>query len=223
MFLIVKNLLLCPEALPVGYALQLLYQNTIFCQTFIYRNTIFLWQSLPGITPGYRAGTPDLNRLREHVNIQVELREFKRTDNIEYSSWFTDPSINKHLGPAWNSAELDQILREDPVAVLSAFHANEMVGVVALAFPDKEYPAYGITGVAVKPQAQRRGIGTATLSALQYYYRTPQGQEWVSFININNASAGKFMEKQGWKQAGVENDMYRYIFIQHACLAGDSV
>jgi len=150
------------------------------------------------------------------MNLQVTLREFERTDNIEYSTWFSDSTLNKQLGPAWSDEELNQIFKEEPGSILSAFHSNELVGVVALALPNSEHSSYGVAGVAVKPQKQRQGFGAKILLALQSYYKTQQGQEWVGFVNINNDSAQQFMEKQGWEKGGVQNEMYRYTFIQRA-------
>jgi len=150
------------------------------------------------------------------MTLRVELREFIRADNVDYSSWFANPSMNKYLGPAWTSAELDQIFKEEPGSILSAFCANELVGVVSIALPNGEDTSYGVTGVAVKPQKQRQGLGAEILKALQSYYKTSQGQEWMGFVSKNNGSAQKFLEMQGWTKAGVENEMYRYSLIQSA-------
>ena len=144
------------------------------------------------------------------------LREFERTDNVEYTSWFSDPSMNKYMGPAWSSEELDQIFDEEPPSVFSALHRGELIGVVSLALPNNINSSFGVTGVAVKPQKQRQGYGAKMLDALQSYFNTPKGQEWIGFISINNSSAQHFIEKQGWKKGGVENEMYRYSFIQRS-------
>jgi len=150
------------------------------------------------------------------MNFEIELREFTRTDNVEYSSWFADRSMNRFLGPAWSSKELDQIFTEEPGSVLSVFHSGELIGVVSLALPDSEHSSYGVTGVAVKPQKQRQGFGAKISLALQNYYKTSNGQEWIGFINVNNDLAQQFMEKQGWEKGDIESEMYRYSFIQRA-------
>ena len=150
------------------------------------------------------------------MNLEIELRKFTRTDNVEYSSWFADRSMNRYLGPAWSSKELDQIFKEEPGSVLSVFHLSELIGVVSLALPNTEQSSYGITGVAVKPQKQRQGFGAKILLALQNYYKTSHGQEWMGFVNVSNVLAQQFMEKQGWEKGDVENEMYRYTFIQRA-------
>ena len=103
--------------------------------------------------------------------------------------------MNRYLGPAWSSKELDQVFKEEPGSVLSVFRLSELIGVVSLALPNSEHASYGVTGVAVKPQKQR---------------------QWMGFVNVSNDLAQQFMEKQGWKKGDLENEMYRYTFIQRA-------
>lgn len=107
---------------------------------------------------------------------QIKVREFRRVDNVEYSSWFSDPSMHKTMGPAWNDEELDHIFSEEKASVLSAFHSSELVGVVSLAFPDDEISSYGITGIAVKPQRQRQGYGAKIILAAQNYCNTQKAR-----------------------------------------------
>ena len=148
--------------------------------------------------------------------MQLALREFQRKDNVEYASWFSHPEIDKHIGPPWSGEELDEIFKENPMSVYSAFYSTELVGVISIAFPDQEYSSYGITGVAVKPNLQRQGFGAKIITATQNYLNTQPGQEWMAFVSINNESAQQFMEKQGWKKGGIENKMYLYMYIQCA-------
>ena len=150
------------------------------------------------------------------MNLELQLREFTRADNVEYSLWFADRSMNRYLGPAWSSEELDQILKNEAGSVLSVFHSSELIGVVSMALPNSEHKRYGVTGVAVKPQKQRQGFGAKILLALQKYYKTPHGQEWMGFVNVGNDLAQQFMEKQGWEKGDIENEMYRYMYIQRA-------
>lgn len=81
---------------------------------------------------------------------------FQREYYLEYASWFSDPELNYQLGPMdedWLSAVLDQ--EEDEGITWAIFLNLEMVGVVETWFdPQKRLPV-GITGIAVKPAADK--------------------------------------------------------------------
>lgn len=118
------------------------------------------------------------------------------------------------MGPAWSDAELDEILMQEPCSVLSACSAGELVGVVSVVYPDDVCSSYGITGLAVNPANQRQGIASMILSKIQSYCCTKPGQEWIAFVHLDNESAHKFMEKQGWHKGDTEGEMFRYSYTQ---------
>jgi len=126
------------------------------------------------------------------INTKLKVREFKRADNIIYSAWFHDSAMNKFMGPAWSKEELEEIEKDKSGTVLSVFLANELVGVVSLAYPDKKHKSYGIMGIAVSPDKQGNGIGAKILKELQNYFKTQKGQQWVAFVDPENVSAQEF-------------------------------
>jgi len=134
------------------------------------------------------------------VNRKLEIREFQPVDNVQYASWFSDPVIDRFLGPEWSNEELDEILNDKTGAVLSAFHSDELVGVVSLTFPNIEHASFGITGIAVKPNSQRQGFGKEIILTTQSYYNVEPGQQWIAFVKVSNIPAQYFMEKQGWRK-----------------------
>ena len=143
---------------------------------------------------------------------ELEIREFKREDNGIYSAWFIDSAIDEFMGPAWSDEELEEIENDKSGIVLSVFLANELVGVVSLAYPDEEHKSYGIMGIAVSPSKQRQGIGVKILRELQKYFKTQSGQQWVAFVSSENVNAQEFMVKCGWSKGVKDNNMYSYSF-----------
>jgi len=147
----------------------------------------------------------------------IKLDIFERSDNVEYSTWFTSDSINKHLGPPWTDEELDQIFNEEPETVFAAFLNSELVGVVSIALPNEDHRnSFGITGIAVKPTRQRSGIGQCIVNALLNRLESSADQEWVAFVHTANSESQQFMQKLGWERGAIENDMYRFSFAQPA-------
>ncbi len=146
--------------------------------------------------------------------MKLKVKEFQHSDNEIYSSWFENPDMERFMGPAWSEDELDQISNENDGVVLSVFSSNNLVGVVSLAFPNKENSNYGITGISIAPHMQRQGVGGKVLEALREHFNTSSWQLWSAFVSTQNINAQKFMLKYGWRQTGEESEMYKFTYKQ---------
>lgn len=145
---------------------------------------------------------------------EIELRDFQRSDNVEYSAWFSDPAIDKYIGPAWTDQELTEIFSDNPGSVLSASISNDLVGVVTLQFPLNEPNPYAITAIAVNPKMQRTGIAEQIIYSIQKYFDANPSQEWVAYVSPSNVAAESLLVKLGWQKGELENKLYRYSFKQ---------
>ena len=120
---------------------------------------------------------------------EIELREFQRDDNVEYSTWFVDTYIDKYLGPAWTDEELSVIFKEEAGSVLSILMADELVAVVSVPTPFEEHNYFVITGLAVKPDTPSvlvMAAGHIELLKRCYVYNTAPDQQWVTFVKPSN-------------------------------------
>ena len=80
------------------------------------------------------------------------------------------------MGPAWSSAELDEITCEDPATVFAVLADSRLVAVVSVEHPTEEQSSYGLTGLAVNPHHQRRGGDALDIAnLLQYTFRARVG------------------------------------------------
>lgn len=144
--------------------------------------------------------------------MNLVFKRFEREYYPEYESWFSDPYLNRQLGPM-DEDWLDAVLSEPPSegATWAVFRGNEMVAVLECVFdPSRKLPA-GITALATKPDLRQGGIGTAVLQTILALHSGQGIIEHVAYISKNNQAGQRCFEKSGFMPVTPEPDENGYI------------
>lgn len=137
------------------------------------------------------------------MNAALDFNIFKKEDFPEYLTWFQDPDLHKRLGPMEDDDEwLTEILQDDDGCTYSVFMNEKLVAVIGLVFPNKEFPIYCISSIAVKPMLRSKGIGKKVLQGIIELHPLEKGQYWKAFVDEKNPKATSFFERNGWKFVG---------------------
>lgn len=150
------------------------------------------------------------------VTINLKFRLFRREHYAEYASWFTDPELNRHLGPIdedWLEAVLSQ--PESAGVTWAIFGGVELVAVAETVFDPEHCLPAGITAIAVKPDLRRQGIGTRVLQQILSCHKNKGIVEHVIYVPIHNAGGRRCAEKAGFVPASIEPDERGYIEFRH--------
>lgn len=146
------------------------------------------------------------------MNTDLDFKKFKQEDFPEYLGWFQDSELNKRLGPMQEEDEwLTVVLTEEEGCTYSVFQGHELVSVIGLVYPNKQYPSYCITNIAVKPMLRSRGIGKQVLTKIMTLLPLEKGQYWKAYVDEKNPKATSFFEKNGWRSVSKlpeNNDMF---------------
>jgi len=146
--------------------------------------------------------------------MNLSFTRFQCEHFAEYASWFSDPELNKELGPVvdeeWLSAILSQTAEEGETWAI--FLETEMVGVVNATFdPEKKLPA-GITEIAIKPDRRRQGLAKAALMELLADHHQRGIVSHVAYIKMTNQASRKLFEGLGFR---VNSEPDRHGFIEY--------
>jgi ribosomal protein S18 acetylase RimI-like enzyme len=143
------------------------------------------------------------SRRRDSMSLQFE--PFRREVFKEYSSWFGDPELNRHLGPMdekWLECTLAEMGKEG--VTWAVFRGTEMVGVVEVKYdPENKLPV-GITAIAVKPGLRGQGIGSEIMREVIARDRAKGLMEHVGYVSPENLGAQRFLEKLEFERMGVD-------------------
>lgn len=136
--------------------------------------------------------------MEPYCSTSLRLSKFAEEDFPEYRSWYDDAELNLRLGPM-DDEWLECVLNETDGRQYSVFEDEELVAVIGVTFPAADHPACFITDLAVKPSRRRHGIGSRVLAELMTLHRLEPGQTWNAVVDVKNAGARRFLEKNGWR------------------------
>lgn len=139
---------------------------------------------------------------------------FQQADFAEYRQWFSDPDLNKHLGPM-DHAWLDYVLTDTTGMELSCFQGGELVAVVGICYPTAEHATYVITDLAVNPALRGTGIGRTVLEQLVRADELAATPVWLAYVMADNPGAKAFFERLGWTCIAVPSptdDKYTFTY-----------
>ncbi len=141
---------------------------------------------------------------------------FRREFYDEYASWFSNPELNRHLGPMGNDW-LEAVLSEPESdgATWAVFRDKELVGVVEIKYPTGYQMPAGITAVAVKPALRGQGIGSEIVREILSRDHAKGLLDHVGYVSPGNPGAQRFLEKLGFARIGVDPSRSRYIEFRH--------
>ena len=150
------------------------------------------------------------------MTINFKLKLFQREHYAEYASWFTDPELNRHLGPMdedWLEAVLSQ--PKSAGVTWAIFSGIELIAVVETVFDPERRLTAGITAIAVKPNLRRQGIGAMVLQQILSIHKSKGIVEHVTYASIHNSGGRRCVEKVGFVPATTEPDERGYIEFRH--------
>ena len=137
--------------------------------------------------------------------MQLQFSKFKAQDFPEYKSWYQDEELNRQLGPM-DEEWLNAVLTEKDGIQYSIFHNENLVAVVGIKYPMKNYPFYCITDIAVHPQQKRKGIASHIIQQLIQLHPLKKGETWRAYVTPDNKSAQAFFDRMSWQQITPEEE-----------------
>ena len=148
--------------------------------------------------------------------MNLEFRPFQKEHFSEYASWFSDPELNRHLGPMdleWLQAVLSQ--PESQGVTWAVFREMELVAVVETAFDEDHRLPAAIPALATKPRLRRQGIGSSTLQTILARHNRNGILEHVAYISIYNKAGQGCAAKTGFVAVTSQPDARGYIEFRH--------
>ena len=131
--------------------------------------------------------------------MNLEFRWFQKDDFSEYAGWFSDPELNRWLGPMdeeWLAAVLKEA--ETDGETWAVFRSVELVAVLETAFHPEQRNLAAITGLAVKPQRKRQGLGKAALAQVLHLHRCRGIRRHLAYVKVDNFAARRCLERVGF-------------------------
>ena len=124
---------------------------------------------------------------KTYSNMDLEFKRFKREFYSEYALWFTDPELNRQLGPM-DKDWLDAILSEPESAGVTwaVYREAELVAVVETVFDPQNRLRVWITAVVTKPALRQQGIGTAVLQHILALHKSQGITEHIAYVSVDN-------------------------------------
>lgn len=138
---------------------------------------------------------------------------FQEAHFNRYRAWFSDPDLERFLGPI-DEDWLDAVLHESDGAQYAFLEQQTLLGVIGIKFPTPAHPYYVLTDIAIAPEYQKKGLGRKLLAALYQRHPVQEAQYWLCYVDKENRAAHAFFRKQGWHEAPTLSDTamlaYRY-------------
>ena len=148
--------------------------------------------------------------------MQLEFKRFQREYFSEYAVWFTDPELNRHIGPMdqdWLEAVLAQ--PESEGVTWAVFRNGEMVAVIETVFdPARRMPA-AITAIATKPDRRLQSIGSTVLREILLLHQRQGFVEHVAYISMDNPAGRACAEKAGFVPFTSQPDERGFLEFRH--------
>jgi len=143
--------------------------------------------------------------------MDLEFKHFRQEHYPEYASWFTDPDLNRWLGPM-DTAWLDAVLCEpQSVGVTWAvFRDAALVAVVETCFDLQDPLVCYIRAIATKPALRGSGIGTAVLQHLFDRHARQGIAKHTTYISTHNPGSIRFFERLGFVRTTSEPNAHGY-------------
>lgn len=130
----------------------------------------------------------------EHTSLWV--RRFEARDFPVYRSWYTDPLLDKHLGPM-DDEWLAHVMADSVGEQWAIGEAEALVAVIGLA-PDPDHAAWVITDFAVDPARRSQGWGRRAWQALLALPTMQTRRHWRAYVAEDNPGAQAFFDALGW-------------------------
>lgn len=148
--------------------------------------------------------------------MHLEVRPFAVEDLAEYSSWFTDPELDRYLGPiddAWREAMVSggEVEGDETWAVL---RDGKLVAVVDALIDTNDRSSYIITSVAAKPALRGQGIGPAALQHVLDLHERRGIVKHTAKVRVGNTAGRRCAEKAGFVPVRSGPDEHGYIELQ---------
>jgi ribosomal protein S18 acetylase RimI-like enzyme len=148
--------------------------------------------------------------------MNLEFKRFKKEYYTEYASWFSDPELNRHLGPmdlAWLEATLSQL--ESQGVTWAVFCSRELIAVVETSFEEENCLLAAITAIATKPSFRQRGIGTSVLQMIRKLHGSKGISEHIAYVCVDNEAGRRCLTKAGFVAVSSRPDERGYIEFRH--------
>ena len=148
--------------------------------------------------------------------MRLNFRRFQAGDFAMYKAWFADPELERRLGPLddeWLAAVLSK--RASDGATWLVLDGAAPVVVETLLHPTDSSLA-AITGLAVKPELLRQGIGTAVLQEVLALHRREGRLEHLAYIRENNETAWRCFERSGFVPVTLTPNGEGFLGLRHS-------
>jgi len=132
----------------------------------------------------------------------------RRDDWAWIQEWYTDPVLDRELGPL-DEDWLEFVLADHDGAQLVVEEDGEPVALVGVAWGHDALP-HAITDLAVAPERRREGLGRRVVHAVQGGERIPEERAWEAYVDPGNAPAAAFFLSIGWSPLGLDDGMLTF-------------
>ncbi|WP_353116010.1 GNAT family N-acetyltransferase [Microbacterium sp.] len=140
--------------------------------------------------------------------MELAARRMTRDDWHWISEWFSDPTLDRELGPL-DEEWLDYVLCEEDGVQLVVADENGPVALVGCVW-DPRGAEHGITDLAIDPRRRRSGLGGPVVAAVLSWPGHPPTTGWIAFVDPGNDPALRFFPAIGWRDEGPDGEMRRF-------------
>ncbi|PJI91262.1 ribosomal protein S18 acetylase RimI-like enzyme [Yoonia maricola] len=137
------------------------------------------------------------------------LRPLQRADWGWVLDWFSDPWLNKELGPL-DDAWLEHVLNQPNGIELVATESEQPIGLTGITWSDATSGYHTITSLSVNPAQRGRGIGRKVLDATTRWSGHPKGSGWIAFVTKDNLPPAKLLLSAGWLEDSETKGMRKF-------------
>lgn len=130
--------------------------------------------------------------------MDLSFRRFHQDDYPEYAAWFSDPELNRPLGPMDDDWLAAVLLEGDLGEMWAVFLNTEMVGVVGAVFDPNHKLPVGITEIAVKAARRRQGLAKAIFEKLLAEHQQRGLTSHMAFIRTTNRASRQLFQGLGF-------------------------
>jgi RimJ/RimL family protein N-acetyltransferase len=148
--------------------------------------------------------------------MDLEFKRFQKEHYAEYASWFSDPELNRHLGPmdlTWLEAVLSQ--PESQGVTWAVLEGQALVSIVETVLDKENHLPAAVTALATKPTLRQRGIGTTVLQMVLKRHKNVGISEHVAYISADNEAGRRCAVNAGFVAVTFQPDERGYIEFRH--------
>lgn len=145
--------------------------------------------------------------------MDFEVKPFAAEHFAEYTAWFADQELDRHLGPmdeAWLQLVLSggEVPGDETWAVL---REGELVAVVEALLDADDRSTYTIGAVATKPGLRKQGIGAMSLQRVLDLHKSRGIVEHTARVAISNTAGQRCAARAGFVPVNPTPDQHGYI------------